>query len=377
MELKNKLLLDIILISYFGSLSPHQLMLFLKITTIFFIASAYIPLIKWDHWSIRIFDYPRFQKLVIHLLLIAVWWIFGEDRTESLIWTGPLGVGAIYLLFQVWPYTFFGKKMIDKVPFEKDRGIHLIIANVYQYNKNHEKALSLIQRKDPDVVFLVETNQEWIDRLKPLEEHYPYRILCPLENTYGLAFYSKLAIVKQQVLHLIDEEVPSLELDLKLGSGQVITLYAIHPTPPVPGENPSSTDRDAEILIVGKKSKANPNPSLVIGDLNDVAWSYTTSLFLKTSGLADPRRGRGFFNTFHAKIPLFRWPLDHVFLSRHFGLSEIRVLPGIGSDHFPIQLKAALTAKQSVDPDSATPGEEQEANEKIAKGHENQRADQD
>jgi endonuclease/exonuclease/phosphatase (EEP) superfamily protein YafD len=352
-------------------------MLFLKITSCFFIAGSYIPLIKWDHWSVRVFDYPRFQKLVIHLLLILAWWIFGEHSTENIIWTGLLGIGTIYLLSQVWPYTFFAKKMIDLVPYNQEKGIHLMIGNVYQYNRKFGKALNLIRDKNPDLVFLVETDQSWADAMEPLHESYPHRILVPLENTYGLVLYCKLPIVKQQIHYLIDEEIPSLEIDVKLRNGQIVTVYAIHPTPPVPGENPTSTDRDAEILIVGKKSKANPKPSLVIGDLNDVAWSYTTSLFLKTSELADPRRGRGFFSTFHAKIPLFRWPLDHVFLSKHFGLSAIHVLPGIGSDHFPIELKATLTAQESTDPETATAKEEQEAREKITKGHENQKADQD
>jgi endonuclease/exonuclease/phosphatase (EEP) superfamily protein YafD len=345
--------------------------------SLFFLLSSYVPLIKLDHWSIRIFDYPRFQKLVIHLLLILAWWIFGDDRTENLIWTALLGTGAIYLFFQVYPYTVFGKKMIQKVPFQKEKGIHVIVANVYQYNQHCQKLVDLIGKQDPDLVFLVETNQEWIDQLEELKKSYPHRILCPMENTYGLAFYSKFPMVSQQVLHLIDEEIPSLELDLRLRNGQIITVYAIHPTPPVPNENPTSTDRDAEILIVGKKSKANPKPSMVIGDLNDVAWSYTTSLFLKTSELADPRRGRGFFSTFHAKIPLFRWPLDHVFLSKHFGLSSLKVLPGISSDHFPIEMKATLTQKDTTETEEATVEEETEARGKIIKAHQIQKADQD
>lgn len=259
--------------------------------------------------------------------------------------------------------------MIKRVPYDSEKGIHLIVGNVYQYNTNYEKALGLIQKNNPDLVFLVETSQAWADALEPLQRTFKHRILLPLENTYGLVLYSKLPIKKQQVQYLVNKEIPSLEIDIELRNGKKVTIYAIHPTPPVPGESPTSTERDAEILIVGKKSKENPQPSLVIGDLNDVAWSYTTSLFLKISEMADPRRGRGFYNTFHAKYPFFRWPLDHVFLSRHFGLSKIHVLPDIGSDHFLIELKATLTQSNDTDTESATSGEKMEAQTKIINGH--------
>lgn len=86
-----------------------------------------------------------------------------------------------------------------------------------------------------------------------------------------------------------------------------------------------------------------------------MAWSYTTELFQKISGLLDPRIGRGFFSTFHARKAWARWPLDHVFCSEHFHLVKMERLGYIGSDHFPIYLELSLVGGE----------EENETHEKV------------
>ena len=98
----------------------------------------------------------------------------------------------------------------------------------------------------------------------------------------------------------------------------------------------ASTDRDAEILLVGREIRNRGEAAIVAGDLNDVAWSHVTRLFRRLSNALDPRIGRGLYATFNARWPLMRWPLDHIFFTEDFRLVRLERMGFIGSDHFPI-----------------------------------------
>ena len=111
-------------------------------------------------------------------------------------------------------------------------------------------------------------------------------------------------------------------------------------------------------------------PTVVAGDLNDVAWSYTTRLFRRVSGLLDPRIGRGLFATFPAARPWLRFPLDHVFHSPDLRLAGLRSGPRVGSDHLPIHAEFRLEAGASGAPNGPAleEGDLALAEEKIERG---------
>jgi len=283
---------------------------------------------------------------------------------------GAISINLLYLAYLIFPFTIFGKKQVIKAKNSiPDQSISIMISNVYQYNNNTNGCLQEVKKANPDIVFLLETDKKWEEGTKELKEKYPYHILVPKENTYGMLFYSKLELKDYKVDYIVEDNVPSIHTKVVLKSGKEIIIHGVHPTPPAPGENIKSTERDKELLIVADIAKEEKLPVIVIGDLNDVAWSHTTKLFLKMSGLLDPRRGRGFFNSFHARYPFLRFPLDHAFISPDFKLNAIKRLSNFGSDHFPIYISVQYEAKADSEQEEmhADPDDIQEAEEKKSK----------
>jgi len=193
---------------------------------------------------------------------------------------------------------------------------------------------TLAESRDPDICFLVEIDDWWAETLKPIAGRYPHLTVLPQDNGYGLWFGTRLPIDFCVVRRLARPEIPSLKASLRLPDGEPFQFFGLHPEPPGPIQD--TEDRDAELLIVAREMRDEPKPSIVAGDLNDVAWSRTNASFQRTSRALDPRRGRGFFATFHADYRLARWPLDHLFHTHEFATETLGILPHIGSDHLPV-----------------------------------------
>jgi endonuclease/exonuclease/phosphatase (EEP) superfamily protein YafD len=268
------------------------------------------------------------------------------------------------------PYTpLHARQVQDSCQKNPDAYISVLCANVLMSNPHVDGLLRLIEENDPDLIFTAETDAWWMQSLRQLETSHPYHLHQPQDNTYGMLLYSRLELLDAKIKFLVEDDVPSFHARVRLRCGQEVELRCLHPRPPAPGESSRSTERDAELLLVGKEIKGLQYPAIVCGDLNDVAWSRTNDLFCAVSGLLDPRIGRGFFHTFNSKWLWMRFPLDHVFHSVHFRLVAFRRLRHWGSDHFPvfIQLSYEPQAKAQQIGEPSSPQEEAEAEEKIEK----------
>ena len=297
-----------------------------------------IPIFAIDYWWIRMFDFPHIQLTILTLLAIVFYLIkFNFRILRDYAFILILIAFFIFHFIKIYPYTPLADKEVgDSFSTEPSKTFTIYNANVLQKNKQYDLVIQEINTLDPDILILTETDRNWQKAIKAnISTAYGYAEEAPLDNTYGILVYSKLEFSDSRINYLIDDSIPSVEAKVKLPSGDMFQLYAIHPTPPMPQENPKSTDRDAEMMTVALYNYDSKLPSLVVGDFNDVAWSKTTKSLKKVGKLLDSRIGRGFYTTFNAKNPILRWPLDHLLVSEEFRVKELKKGEKIGSDHFP------------------------------------------
>lgn len=339
---------------------------------ILFCIPSIASLTKFDYWWVRGFDFPRVQwsVLIFANILLGVW-IYDFDEPWHYVILALLCLSLAYQLIQIYPYTFLAPHQV--IQYEgppNDDSITLLVGNVLMNNSKYHLLIDLVNKIDPDILLTLETDKKWESALEPLEAEFKHTVKVPLDNLYGMHLYSKLPLEDIEVMYLVKEDIPSIHGRIVLPNGKRADIHCVHPRPPSPSESKTSTNRDAELLLVGREVDKDAELVLVLGDLNDVAWSRTTRLFQKISGLLDPRRGRGFFNTFNVEYPLLRWPLDHVFHSDDFTLIQLGRGENIGSDHFPMYATLNYTPRaqwkqKSLD---SSNGAEQLAEDKIDKG---------
>ena len=334
------------------------------------VISTLVPLSRRTGWWIRDLDFPRLQLAVAASALLAVQLAtldLSEFASHALI-----TVTVVCLLYQAWwiiPYTaVYPTEVKAAIGAGTADRIRIMTANVLTTNRNSDGLIALIREFEPDVFVTLETDSWWQERLDMLEDDYPFAIKCPLDNLYGMHVYSKLPLEDCAIQFLVEDDIPSMHAMGVLPSGRKVRMHFLHPAPPSPTEHEESTERDAELLVVARSVVDLDTPVIVAGDLNDVAWSTTTRLFRKISGLLDPRIGRGMYNTFHADHWFLRWPLDHLFHSKHFTLSSIRRLPHFGSDHFPVLVELMYDRASGAEQEGLVPDADDEAlaDEKIA-----------
>ncbi len=299
-------------------------------------------------WFLQVLNFPRLGFFIalsfclVFALVLKKWHSIGNKIFIATV-LAAISIQA-YIIF---PYTFFASNAVpeaDRSFRDQPADVSIMVANVLMTNRETEEFLEIVHEASPDILVTLEPDKWWMEQLAVLNSDYPYRVAYPASNTYGMALYSKLPLPQHQIYFLNQDSVPSIVATIRLRGGNIFRMMALHPVAPVPSGHPTNIGSvDEESLnLAGNMLAKDTLPTVLAGDFNDVGWSHNLKEFGKRCKMKDTRRGRGMYNTFKANSWIFRWPLDYVFVSHQWKVTEVERLDDFGSDHFPFMVKLVL-----------------------------------
>lgn len=214
-------------------------------------------------------------------------------------------------------------------------GIRLMAANVSFRNRDYGALLEQIHETDPDVVGLLEVDQQWIDGLAALESEFDWSMLYPEEGAYGLALYSDVPVREVTPGPYVEGGLQtSISVELEIG-GVPTTLVLAHVSAPT---TPARARlRNAQFRKIGADLGEDPNAEqILLGDLNTTPWSPYYAELVTLTGLSNAARGFGYHVTWPTGFSLLKIPIDHCLVSDGLHVRSFRTGSDFGSDHLPI-----------------------------------------
>ena len=210
-----------------------------RFVVIFLAIATLVSLVAADAWWIRVFDFPRLQ--IAFLLALAIVVLFVTQSRRLLVWVPVPLLAMAFQVGQVLPYfSFMPKEAVDADQCAATDRLHIASLNVLQDNTDY-RSPSVRSRREPG--HLPRDGKRCrVDRcafgragcrLSLFDED-------PQPNTYGMAMWSRLPFAEMERNELAGGGTPSIKARVQRADGGVLTLFAVHPRPPRPGQEAAS-----------------------------------------------------------------------------------------------------------------------------------------
>lgn len=193
---------------------------------------------------------------------------------------------------------------------------------------------------DADVLALVEYTYRWngvFERLG-VDREYPHRVDYLQNGVKGIVVFSRAPLTGQAIEWHADRPIAVADLEVAGGS---VRIVAAHPAPP----HSDRRGHRRQMAAMRELVEGTAGPVVVAGDLNATLWNRSLRHLLG-AGLRSAHDARG------RSLWAATWPngsrrappalIDHVLVSEHFAVLDVREGDGAGSDHRPVIADLAL-----------------------------------
>lgn len=286
---------------------------------------------RYNHWA-ELTTHFRLQYLICAIVGAIALGALGSRR----VLTALIAV-ALFNAWSVKPYFAHNAESFA------GPSLRLLHANVQTSNTDAAALLSLIEAEKPDVIFLQEIDQRWLNDLRPLDELYRASSVLARPDNFGIAAYSRIP-TRFDLETLSAGRVPVIRARVQVGSAP-LDILSMHTFPPI---SPSLAElRNLQLAEAAQLLSATAPARMLIGDLNISPWSPFFSDLKDITGLRDARKGFGLLPSWPQQIAFMKIPIDHCLVSKQIRIRDIRRGPSIGSDHLPIIVDL------NIDPDAS------------------------
>lgn len=319
--------------------ASYVFVLFLRLMAVLILLAAAAASLGHLHWRLELATHWLPQIALVSLLCCIALAVKREWILALLLAGSALALGT-----QVAPWLNFGDD-----PEPQAESFTVFYANVLRANKSSERLAAQIAQADPDMVVLVEVDRRWLSDLEPVLAGYPERLENPLDNNFGVAFYSRLPVESAELIYF----GPEHEID---GPGIVasvmvqdvpVQVFGVHTLPPAALQ--FAVHRDLQLEDLADRIATVPGQVVVVGDLNTTMYAQGYKDLLSRTGLTNAREGKGLMGTWPAGFSgLFRIPIDHVLVSDGLQVTSLQVGDYAGSDHRALIAELAIVADYTL-----------------------------
>ena len=283
------------------------------------------------HWFLDLFSHFRLQYFAI-LTILSV--IFTFLRRYSM--------ATFLLVFTALNYYVISPYVWTSTPeaTSETRGYRLLVSNVLSTNDSVDTLLTFINETSPDIVLLMEIDQNGKLLFEELRAAYPHQVVRARQDNYGIGIYSRYPIANSQIMAAGNVSVPVLNLDFDL-EGQRLSFYGIHAIVPVSSQRAEHQRRQFE--SIADQITKNTAPVVVAGDLNTTQWSVRFRNLLSEAKLHDPSRYYSILTTWPVHFIPLSIPIDHFLHSDNIVVTRRIRGPAFGSDHYPFIVDFAIS----------------------------------
>lgn len=212
----------------------------------------------------------------------------------------------------------------------------LLAFNVRTSNTAHREVLDEVRASDADLVVLLEVDEVWMEALRALEPDYRLVAARPRSDNSGIAFFSRVPILRATERTLTGPHDVAIEVELEHGRRR-LAILGVHTYPPV-GAWPAEA-RDRQLAAMAEWAATSTRSVVIAGDFNATPWSHAFRGLLQRGRLLDSQQGfgpQGSWPNNRGLPAFFAIPIDHVVHGRDLWVIERRLGDPAGSDHRPV-----------------------------------------